>query len=353
MVANFQEAAVVEPTTETVYFINNKGWSKVNAYAWEPQNANWPGVAATKEAEQIGGYDVYSYTADAGKYANVIFNNGSGQQTADLKWTAGKYVINNQWYTKEEAEVALAKPVEYEYVYFVDNQGWGKANIYTWTPEVGTWPGVAMTKEAEQLAGYDVYSYKAEKGTSFGGIIFNNGSGVQTGDLKWTAGKYYVKDAWYTKEEAIEKLSAPVTPPVITYVLMGIAGDWTTGIALTVNPDNANEYVLLNQEISAGDSVKVVTLTDGVATAWCGNVDKTSDVEYTNAENNGNIVLAPGKYNFYFKVKEDLIYIAKAGPTTGVENTIVTEQPVKIVRNGQVFILKGNKMFNIMGQQVK
>ena len=308
VVANFQEAAVVEPTTETVYFINNKSWSKVNAYAWEPvQNANWPGVAATKEAEQIGGYDVYSFTAEAGQYANVIFNNGSGQQTADLKWTAGKYVINNQWYTKEEAEAQLVKPVEYEYVYFVDNQGWGKANIYTWTPEVGTWPGVAMTKEAEQLAGYDVYSYKAEKGTSFGGIIFNNGSGVQTGDLKWTAGKYYVKDAWYTKEEAIEKLSAPVTPPVITYVLMGVKGDWTTGIALTVNPDNENEYMLLGQEILEGDAVKVVTLTDGVATAWCGNVDEYS-VERSYDEN-GNIVLAPGKYDFYFKVKEDLIYI--------------------------------------------
>lgn len=351
VVANFQEAAVVEPTTETVYFVNNKSWSKVNVYAWEPQNANWPGVAATKEAEQIGGYDVYSFTAEAGKYANVIFNNGSGQQTSDLKWTAGKYVINNQWYTKEEAEAALAKPVEYEYVYFVDNQGWGKVNIYTWTPEVGTWPGVAMTKEAEQLAGYDVYSYKAEKGTSFGGVIFNNGSGVQTGDLKWTAGKYYVKDAWYTKEEAIEKLSGPVTPPVITYVLMGVADDWTTGIALTVNPDNANEYVLLGQEIAEGDAVKVVTLTDGVATAWCGNVDPAS-AAYT-ADDMGNIVLAPGKYNFYFKVKEDLIYIAKVGPTTGVENTIVSEQPVKIVRNGQVFILKGNKMFNIIGQQVK
>ena len=313
VVANFKEAAVVEPTTETVYFINNKGWSKVNAYAWEPvQNANWPGVAATKEAEQIGGYDVYSYTADAGKYANVIFNNGSGSQTADLKWTAGKYVINNQWYTKEEAEAQLVKPVEYEYVYFVNVQAWNKVNIYTWTPEVGTWPGVAMTKEAEQLAGYDVYSYKAEKGTSFGGVIFNNGSGTQTGDLKWTAGKYYVKDGWYTKEEAIEKLSGPVTPPVITYVLMGIAGDWTTGIALTVNPDNENEYVLLGQEIAEGDAVKVVTLTDGVATAWCGNVDAAS-VAHT-ADDMGNIVLAPGKYDFYFKVKEDLIYIGAVKP---------------------------------------
>jgi hypothetical protein len=122
---------------------------------------------------------------------------------------------------------------------------------------------------------------------------------------------------------------------------------------MTVNPDNENEYVLLNQEIAAGDSVKVVTLTDGVATAWCGNVDEASTVEYTNAENNGNIVLTPGKYNFYFKVKEDLIYIEKVGPTTGIENSIVADQPMKIVRNGQVFILKDDKMFNVMGQQVK
>ena len=297
-----------EPTTETVYFVNAANWTKVNAYAWttDPIVA-WPGAEATKEAEQIAGYDVYSYTLEAGAAANVIFNNGSGQQTADLVWTAGKYYVKDGWYTKEEAEAKLAKPVEYESVYFVDNQGWGKANIYTWTPEVGTWPGVAMTKEAEQLAGYDVYSYTVEKGTSFGGVIFNNGSGQQTADLVWTAGKYYVKDGWYTKEEAEAKLAGPVTPPVITYVLMGVAGDWTTGIAMTQNADNANEYVLLQQEILEGDAVKVVTLTDGTATAWCGNVDEYS-VAHT-ADDMGNIVLAPGKYDFYYKVAEDLIYI--------------------------------------------
>ena len=296
-----------EPTTETVYFVNAANWTKVNAYAWttDPIVA-WPGAEATKEAEQIAGYDVYSYTLEAGAAANVIFNNGSGQQTADLVWTAGKYYVKDGWYTKEEAEAKLAAPVEYESVYFVDNQGWGKANIYTWTPEVGTWPGVAMTKEADKLAGYDVYSYTVEKGTSFGGVIFNNGSS-QTSDLKWTAGKYYVKDGWYTKEEAEAKLAGPVTPPVITYVLMGVKGDWTTGIAMTVNPDNANEYVLLGQEIAEGDAVKVVTLTDGTATAWCGNVDEYS-VAHT-ADDMGNIVLAPGKYDFYYKVTEDIIYI--------------------------------------------
>ena len=243
------------PTTETVYFVNAQNWTgTINAYAWDPvQNANWPGVAATKEAEQIGGYDVYSYTAEAGTYKNIIFN-GTGGQTADLVWTAGKYYVKDGWYTKEEAEAQLAKPVEYESVYFVNAQGWSKVNIYTWTPEVGGWPGVAMTKEAEQIAGYDVYSYTVEKGTSFGGMLFNNTNGVQTADLKWTAGQYFVKDKWYTKEEAEALLSGPVTPPVITYVLMGVAGDWTTGIAMTVNPDNENEYVLLGQEIAEGDA---------------------------------------------------------------------------------------------------
>ena len=332
--------------TETVYFVNASSWTgTINAYAWTDggaNNQNWPGVAAAKEAEQIAGYDVYSYTAEAGAYAKVIFNNGS-QQTADLVWTAGKYYVKDGWYTKEEAEAKLAAPVEYESVYFVDNQGWGKANIYTWTPEVATWPGVAMTKEAEQLAGYDVYSYTVEKGTAFGGMLFNNANGVQTGDLVWTAGKYFVKDTWYTKEEAEAKLAGPVTPPVITYVLMGVKGDWTTGIAMTQNADNANEYVLLQQEILEGDAVKVVTLTDGTATAWCGNVDEYS-VAHT-ADDMGNIVLAPGKYDFYYKVTEDIIYIGgEAYPTEpeyALEETVeITNLTTNTLTVGEVTYLQ-------------
>ena len=101
-----------EPTTETVYFINAKKWAKVNVYAWttDPIVA-WPGAAATKEAEQIAGYDVYSYTLNAGAAANVIFNDGSSQ-TPDLVWTAGKYyVMDMGWLTKEEAETKLAAPL--------------------------------------------------------------------------------------------------------------------------------------------------------------------------------------------------------------------------------------------------
>ena len=336
-----------EPTTETVYFVNAQGWTgTINAYAWEPvQNANWPGAPATKEAEQIAGYDVYSYTAEAGTYANVIFNNGSSQ-TADLKWTAGKYYVLDGWYTLEEAQAKLAAPIVDEVVYFVNNKGWSNIKAYAWAPQNADWPGVAATKEAEQIAGYDVYSYAAAPGT-YANVIFN-GDGGQTKDLVWTAGKYCVNDTWMTKEEAEAKLAGPVTPPTITYVLMGVKGDWTTGIAMTLNADNANEYVLLQQEILEGDAVKVVTLTDGTATAWCGNVDEYS-VAHT-ADTMGNIVLAPGKYDFYYKVAEDLIYIGGEAYPTEPEIEWM-EMPLEITNlTTEVMEVEGAKYLRLQGR---
>jgi hypothetical protein len=112
---------------------------------------------------------------------------------------------------------------------------------------------------------------------------------------------------------------------VITYVLMGVNGDWTTGITMTVNPDNADEYVLADQVIiKATDAVKVVTLTNGTATAWCGNVDPYSNVTYTTDATSGNIVLEDGIYTFYFKKSTDNIYINQTGYARNVTNTYGT-----------------------------
>ena len=424
VVANFEELPKA-----TIYFINNGGWSNVNVYAWEGAkgaNPAWPGaeITANKLAEKIAEYDVYSYTVEQGSYGKVIFNNGSGAQTQDYVWTDGNYYWHNEALnfaggTKAQAEEKLSLPVEYDYVYLINTNDWAKANIYTWTPEVAGWPGAAMTKEAEQIAGKDVYSYKVVKGTTFGGLLFNNGDG-KTGDLTWQAGKYYAPSTneWYADAAAAEaalatpaptydyyvvgtfnswnekdpnhgmtldgevykatvtlatganelkvtngtwdnakgindlaaeyvEVSAPVEgdnivitlaegkdivvvynattgkvtfeglteklPAVITYVLMGVNGDWTTGIPLVRNEENTEfeEYMLLGQEILDGDAVKVVTLTDGVATAWCGDVDVQSiELLGVTFDENGNVVLAPGKYDFYYKKADDGMYIA-------------------------------------------
>ena len=139
-------------------------------------------------------------------------------------------------------------------------------------------------------------------------------------------------------------------PAVITYVLMGVAGDWTTGIALEPNPENENEYCLLGQEITEADAVKVVTLSDGVAIAWCGNVDEFS-VEH-NADDMGNIVLTPGKYDFYYKVAEDLIYIGAT--TASVDNVVVAgKKATKMIIDGQIVVVRDGIKFNMLGQEVK
>ena len=108
-----------------------------------------------------------------------------------------------------------------------------------------------------------------------------------------------------------------------SYVLMGVDGDWDTGIELALNPDATNEYVLKNQIIrSATDAVKVVTLDEGSKFAE-NNTVKDGSVPHTLTDE--NIVLADGVYNFWFNVW-DGIYIEKSAAEditlTGVTKTI-------------------------------
>ena len=140
-----------------------------------------------------------------------------------------------------------------------------------------------------------------------------------------------------------------VTPTDAAYVLMGVGGDWETGIAFTRNEANTleEEYMLLGQVISEGDSVKVVGIVDGVATYY-NTVDEAS-VSHTLSEDYQNIVLAPGIYDFYFKVASQVIYIGASLPSA-VDNVTVEGKAVKVIRNGQMYILRDGVMYNAIGQ---
>ena len=303
-VATFTITAAPEPDptpdpaeTETVYFVNAEDWDgTINVYAWtdspKVENAGWPGAAATKEANQIAGHDVYSFTAEKGKFAKVIFNNNNGKQTGDLAWTAGQYICKNEWCADEAAVLAkLTGPVEYESVYFINVKNWTAVNIYTWNPGIGTWPGKAMTKEENQIAGYDVYSYTVEKGTTFGGMKFNEGDGKrETGDLTWATGKYYVVDlGWLTKEEAETKLAAPLPE---TWNIVGAAGlmgkDWDLNAAENAMTQQADGTYLLEK--------KDITITAGT-------------YEYKAAKDHGwNVSVPAGADNQKLTISKSGIY---------------------------------------------
>ena len=115
--AEAEEILVVPVVEETVYFVNNKNWTKVQVHAWKDAvNNGWPGQALTATGKQVAGFDVYSFTAAQGTYTNLLFNNKEGDagvQSSNFVWTADKYyymgaAADYAGGTEAEVETALA-----------------------------------------------------------------------------------------------------------------------------------------------------------------------------------------------------------------------------------------------------
>ena len=83
----------------TLYFSNGVSWDKVYIYTWrtsdENKNAEWPGEEMTAVGQNSFGETIYQINIDLSQYDNVIFNNGSGQQTEDIPLTSAS---NNMGY---------------------------------------------------------------------------------------------------------------------------------------------------------------------------------------------------------------------------------------------------------------
>ncbi len=135
LTANYTEIPKV-----TIYFVNNKKWSKVYAYGWGGsvgENPAWPGqdITANKEAEQIVGFDVYSYSVVPGSYVNIKFTNNSGTESANFKWTDGKYYymgadLSYTGGTKDEVTAILEDEVLATNVYLAgDMNNWDEGQL--------------------------------------------------------------------------------------------------------------------------------------------------------------------------------------------------------------------------------
>ena len=135
LTANYTEIPKV-----TVYFVNNKKWSKVYAYGWGGsvgETPAWPGaeITANKEVEQIAGFDVHSYSVVPGSYVNLKFTNGSGTESNNFVWTDGKYYYmdaeaNYVGGTKEEVTTILAPDPLATNVYLAgDMTNWGTDKV--------------------------------------------------------------------------------------------------------------------------------------------------------------------------------------------------------------------------------
>ena len=90
--------------TITVYFVNDRGWENVYAYAWDPQIVAWPGEPMTLTNTEFI-FPIYAYELPINRQ-NIIFNDGNsgvGHQTPDLLVNAETpYCFKNLWYASTD-----------------------------------------------------------------------------------------------------------------------------------------------------------------------------------------------------------------------------------------------------------
>ena len=180
----------------TVYYQNSSNWSTVYCYMWngsgESKNAEWPGVQMTLHKD-----NVYKYTTST-DYANVIFTNNAGQQTADLQFPGDGQIFNGTWSaypdhnnpnptptTPNPNPNPNPNPGTVKYVYCKNSAGWSSVNCYMWNSESDKntgWPGASMKNIGDNVWQYEVTG-------SWKQVIFNGG-GTQTGDLTYPGDGY-------------------------------------------------------------------------------------------------------------------------------------------------------------------
>ena len=277
----------------------------------------------------------------------------------------------------------------------------GELRAYIWNDLAGA-PSLWFTSKQSSnwyrsIQGHTI----AYKGTSTNGTLF--ATGVTASGVKFRYSVYNVIDGvhtdpasnnsdyyHFTKGSAqttdalganYQLVASPLASP--NWILDGelvepfeIVDPLTYNTEVTANPTlsvnlgqkyngasclaNYNEHHLMVAPYANGEGylagVKVVDVVDGFAAA----TELTTNTDLATAENATAaaataVVDAEGKLTIHlFSDAKVYTFTQKEqGPATAVDNTTVAPQVQKIVREGQVLIIRDGKTFNMMGQEVK
>ena len=170
---------------KTVYFQNTAGWEYVNAYYWSLTDATmvpWPGERMSLVDTTNSVYEDPIYTfklpADA-QY--VLFNSckdaaSEGVQSMDLTVPTDNMLYS---FSGFNAGWSVYNPGKLTLNFDNSTTKWTKVNIYYWSEnneQMVKWPGEEMTRGADNIFTAAIPSNATK-------VIFNNGDGVQTGNL--------------------------------------------------------------------------------------------------------------------------------------------------------------------------
>ncbi|MBO7242923.1 MAG: starch-binding protein [Alistipes sp.] len=257
-----------EPTVETykLYFNNAQAWSKVYVYAWDSADnklfGEWPGVEIT-DKETVEEVEYFAYTLPAeltGKTINLIFNNGEGQQTADIK---DVLVNENRFYTNYVEPAPEPEPTD-TVLYLTPNSNWkvdGARFAAYFFGNGETWASMTLVEGETNL-----YSVVAPDG--YANVIFCRMNPANT------------ENNWNNKWNQTSDLKVP-TDGTNHYTVAEGAWDNGNGTWSTYTPAVKPEPVALDAPVVATSvNVNVVTLTwEAVEGASHYTVQVDDDVE--------------------------------------------------------------------------
>lgn len=244
------------PSERTVYFVNHKGWSFANAYAYkigstnDDNNKPWPGVSMTETNQTINGYNVYGVKFSS-YFDAVIFNNKSGDTGEEFERVvinaATSYYYKGTLYTSIEdipaAEIKL-------------NAAYGEAAkaetaAFTIAPNKET---ASLTIVMEEVGTYNFQVKKdgLVRGKNNGGNVYNLNRGWKgvkdlgdgSDDLSLTIDKAGI----YTFNYTYATDSLGVDFPALENSAVTITG--TSHVAISVMGKTA---------VSSGDKVEELT----------------------------------------------------------------------------------------------
>ena len=155
---------------------------------------------------------------------------------------------------------------------------------------------------------------------------------------------------WYFENDSL----AIIYPePALTngYYLMGSFNEWAIAAdnLLQSNLEAEGEEYVLSINLNAGDEIKVAYVENDAAVAWYPKDDNY--VVDKNHSGPTTLYFRP-EYNDAWSAFGGYFYIVPTS-TEGIEEILSEGKAVKIVREGNLIILKGDKAYNAMGQIVK
>ena len=252
--------------------------------------------------------------------------------TADADYTA-QFTATEKPQPKEPITVRLY-PGEWETVYLYAWTGSGE------TQPCGAWPGAAVSKDAEGW-----WTYTFDQSIQEVNIIWNNGAGYQTYDITSVTAStcYQIGEFTGMYNALIIDCNTPIeqTRNYLPYGLqVSVDGGMATlswsvtdlpayfGIGIYYNGEPVIEGTTFNNNTSFAATLEQFgTYTWRVCAA---NEYRQLITEWVNGPS--------------FEIRD---------PHEGIEDILAPDQASKVLIDGQIFILRGDKVYTITGQEIK